>query len=78
MVYEVEGPKKGTSVTIPINNTYTVVSCIPITATEIPYYQPLIDEITYPSGTFTYGGWTIKKTINNYNVKLEYSGNPPY
>ena len=76
--YEVEGPAKGTSVTIPINNTYTIISCIPIIETQIPYFKPFIDEITYPVETFSYIDWNIKKTIDNYNIKLEYSGQPPY
>lgn len=74
LVYEVEGPKEGTSVTIPINNTYTIVSCIAIIVYGI-YEQHLIDEITYPVPTFSYDGWNVKKVINNYNVKLEYFGN---
>lgn len=77
LVYEVEGPKKGTSITIPINNTYTVVSCVPVIIKSV-YEQIVIDEITYPVTAFIYSGWSVKKIINNYNVKLEYSENFSY
>lgn len=73
LTYKVESQQGGTSVVFPVKNTYTVVSCYSIGER---FTQNRIGDFTYPlpsseefSGQY---GWHVKKSVNNFDVNLEY------
>lgn len=76
--YKVENQPGGTSITFLVKNTYTVISCY-----SFGEYagENSIGDFTYPlpSSEIFRGkyGWTVKKSINNYDVKLEYLQDVP-